>query len=302
MKKSISYLYNILLRRLQAVIFFSFFVLSAYAGEPEEVFVTLDWTVAETLIALGENPITMGDAKNYNRWNPVLPEPMQNLGIRLQPNPEQIAQPPLHLEPASLTFINSNFYRQATSQLKKHAKNVEVIDFYQEGDAWVNVINATKRIAELINKPDAFELLLNQYSHTINTIAPLVKPYLDRPIALVQFIDSRHLRIYAQNSPCGHVLGQLGFKNAWQGTHNYWGFETIEVTQLSQLPKNSRFVVIKPLPTNVALAIKYNVLWKKLDMARDPVILPALWTFGGIPSAQRFAEALANGLIHGGEG
>lgn len=124
---------------------------------------------------------------------------------------------------------------------------------------------------------------------------------MERPIALVQFIDTRHLRIYAANSPFGAVLSQLGFHNAWSGSQNAWGFETIDVTQLAKLAPNSRLVVVKPYPANIGSALRYNTLWQHLAMAKDPLILPAVWTFGGIPSAQRFAEMFANGLLHGGE-
>lgn len=292
---------------IQAVIFSSLFTLSASANEPisqpKERFATLDWTIAETLTALGEKPIIVGDAKDYNRWvkDASLPKHIQDLEIHLEANPTQIGRISSSLKGKSFTFINSSLYAQATPLLKKQAQKVEVIRFFHEGDAWINIINATKRISEIIHKPEAFEILLTQYSHTINKISPLMEPYLSRPVALVQFIDSSHLRIYAQNSHFGSVLKQLGFKNAWQGSYNHWGFETIEVSQLSQLDKNSRIVVIKPYPSNVAMAMKYNVLWQKLDMARDPLVLPEIWTLGGIPSAQRFAEAFAHALIYGGE-
>ena len=198
-------------------------------------------------------------------------------------------------------FINSGFYIQTIVLLQKYTKKNEKIDFDKKGESWTSVLNVTRQITNTINKPEAFNVLLQQYLQKIKEITPLVKPYIARPIALVQFIDSRHLRIYATNSPFGQVLSQLGFKNAWHNSKHSWGFETIEVAQLAELPKNSRFVVIKPYPENVARAIKYNVLWQKLDMARDPLILPAIWTFGGIPSAKRFAESFANGLVHGGD-
>lgn len=59
--------------------------------------------------------------------------------------------------------------------------------------------------------------------------------------------------------------------------------------------------MVKPYPANIGSALHYNTLWQHLAMAKDPLILPAVWTFGGIPSAQRFAEILAKGLLHGGE-
>lgn len=50
---------------LQAVTFSLFFANPLFAGEPQRSLATLDWTVAETLIALDEQPKAVGDAKNY---------------------------------------------------------------------------------------------------------------------------------------------------------------------------------------------------------------------------------------------
>lgn len=287
---------------LQAVTFSLFFANFTQAGEPQKGFATLDWTVAETLLALGEPPLAIGDVLSYQVWvsEPKLPSGTIDLGVRMQPNPEQIylLSRLLHAQP--LHFINTSFYASAMPQLEKFAK-VDLVDFYQAGEAWQNILRATQQVAALIGKPEAARALEQQFLQKIAQIRPLVAPFSDRPIALVQFIDSRHLRIYAKNSPFGEVLNQLGFENAWQGSHNIWGFETISVTQLASLPQNLRFVVVKPYPSNIKNALQYNSLWQRLAMAEDPLILPAIWTFGAIPSAQRFAEALAYALRHGGE-
>lgn len=293
---------NMIIRILQGVIFSLFFANYAQAGETQKAFATLDWTVAETLLALGETPQAVGDVVSYQRWvsEPKLPADTMDLGIRMQPNPEQIYLLSNSLNGRSLHFINSSFYATTTPQLVKFA-SVDLVDFYKDGDAWQNVLTATREVAQLIGKPYAAEELERQFLQKIDAIRPLVVPFTDRPIALVQFIDSRHLRIYAANSPFGWVLQQLGFENAWQGSHNNWGFETISVTQLAALPQNLRFVVVKPYPSNIKNALQYNTLWQRLAMAKDPLILPAIWTFGAIPSAQRFAETLANALQNGGE-
>lgn len=288
---------------LQAVIFSLFFANSLFAGEGQKRIATLDWTVAETLIALGEEPIAVGDVESYKKWvkEPVLSPSVRDLGIRLQPNPEQLLMLTNHLEAQPLHFINSGFYASATPLLSQFTRQIDIVDFYREGDAWQNVLEASEKVARLIGKPEAFKRLHQSYLQKITEIRPLVQPYADRPIILVQFIDSRHLRIYGKNSPFGAVLSHLGFENSWDGSQNNWGFTVIDLTQLTKLPKNSRFIIVKPYPANIASALKYNIIWQKLEMAKDPLILPEVWTFGGIPSAERFAEMLANGLLNGGE-
>ncbi|KMK50705.1 iron ABC transporter substrate-binding protein [[Actinobacillus] muris] len=288
-----------LFKLLQAVLCSLFFANPLFAT-PKAV-ATLDWTVAETLLALGETPVAVGDKPSYQVWvaEPALPPEVVDLGVRLQPNPEQIFNVAQQY-PQGLIFINSGFYQQAHSTLAKVA-DVATVDFYQQGEAWQNVLTATKQVATLIGKPHTFDTLHQRYLQKIETIRPLVAPFAERPIALVQFSDSRHLRIYAENSLFGAVLSQLGFQNAWQGSHNQWGFEWIDVTQLAKLPKNSRLVVVKPYPTNLGSALQHNTLWQHLALANDPVILPPIWTFGGLPAAERFAHAFSQALQTGGE-
>ena len=257
-------------------------------------FATLDWTVAETLLAVG-------DVQSYQRWvgEPSLPADTLDLGVRLQPNPEQI----WHLQKLLKNrphFINTRFYAAVAPLLEKNAQ-VDWVDFYREGDAWQNVTNATQEVAALINQPERATQLLQQYQQQIAELRAQAAPFQHRPLLLVQFIDTRHLRIYAPNSLLGAVLQQLGLRNGWQGSHNIWGFETIEVTKLAKLPADSRLVVIKPYPANIQTALAHNTLWQHLELAKDPLILPAVWTFGGIPSAQRFANELVKALQNGGE-
>lgn len=272
------------------------------ADEPQRGFATLDWTVAETLIALGEAPLAVGDAAHYAIWvgEPKLPADILDLGVRLQPNPEQIWRLAQSPQAQPLIFINTGFYAQTATMLRRFGQ-VHQVDFAKEDEAWQNVVNATQQVAQLIGKPQAAEALLQRYWQKIREITPAVAPFTARPVALVQFIDSRHLRIYGKNSLFGAVLTQLGVENAWQEAVNSWGFSTIEVTQLASLPPQSRFVVIKPYPANIQHALAHNTLWQKLAMAQDPLILPSIWTFGAIPSAQRFAEAFAHALQQGGE-
>ena len=150
---------------LQTVTFSLFFANPLSAGEPQRAWATLDWTVAETLIALDEQPKAVGDAKNYKVWvsEPKLPENTLDLGIRLQPNPEQLWQLSTQLDAQPLLFINSSFYASATPMLEKFGK-VHLVDFYKEGDAWQNVVEATQQIADIIEKPEQAEQLLNNLS------------------------------------------------------------------------------------------------------------------------------------------
>ena len=276
--------------------------LQVSAGESQAGYATVDWSVAETLIALGEAPLAVGDVKSYQTWviEPALPKNTVDLGVRLQPNFELISTLSHSLNAQPLTFIHSNFYAALNEKLSAYGK-VYNVAFYKEGHAWHNVMAATQQIGKIIGKPQAVQTLLENYQKKIAEYRPHLMPFTDRPVALVQFIDTRHLRIYGENSLLGAVIRQLGFQNAYSHNVNYWGFQNIEITELAKLPQNTRFVVIKPYPNNIASALTHNTLWQHLPMAKEPLILPAVWTFGALPSAERFITVFANGLLQGGE-
>ena len=164
---------------------------------------------------------------------------------------------PHFVDAQPLTFIHSAFYAALNDKLAPYG-NVYNVEFYKAGNAWENVVAATQEIGRIIDKPEAVQKLLENYSQDIAKYQPLLQPFTDRPVALVQFIDTRHLRIYGENSLLGAVIQQLGFKNAYLPEVNYWGFQNIEITELAKLPKNTRFVVIKPYPHNIAAALTHN--------------------------------------------
>ncbi|MFQ1047385.1 iron-siderophore ABC transporter substrate-binding protein [Avibacterium paragallinarum] len=253
---------------------------------------TLDWTVAETLLGLGVSPVAVGDKQSYQNWvsEPALPQSAVDLGTRLQPNKELLAQ----LEIAH--FPNGDMYfatAQANLPYLSPVKAVERVNFYQAGDFWQNQLNATRQLAQ--NVGVAPQPLISETEAIFAAHKAQLAPFQPRPLLIVQFIDARHLRVYGEQSLPGAVLSHLGLQNAWQQAVNLWGFSQISLNQLAQFP-NAKLVVIKPYPQNVPTELANNSLWKQLPLAKDPLILPAIWTFGALPSAQRLAVALSQGL------
>lgn len=265
------------------------FVLERGASASPQV-ATLDWTVAETLLALGVQPIGVGDIPRYQTWvqEPALRHSI-DLGLRLQPNLEQIKQLPIQF------FINTSMYTAVTEQLLPFTP-VHRVDFYQEGNTWQNILHATRQIATLIGRSQQAEALIQQVEQQFMHQKARMQSFAQRPIAIVQFDDARHLRIYTSQSLLGEVLTQLGLSNAWQEKGNLWGTTSIDISQLAQLPQNTRLVVVKPYPANVPDDLTYNTLWNHLPFTHDVVVLPSVWTFGGVVSAQRFGQMLLEGL------
>ena len=67
-------------------------LLVAVQAEPR--IATVDWTIAETLLALGVTPAGMGDMSSYRAWvkAPAMPPSVVDLGLRAQPNRELLAE------------------------------------------------------------------------------------------------------------------------------------------------------------------------------------------------------------------
>ncbi|AUZ04970.2 ferrichrome ABC transporter substrate-binding protein [Vitreoscilla sp. C1] len=255
--------------------------------------ISSDWAIVETLVAMGHAPIGVGDKRAYQRWvaQPALPPSTVDIGLRAQPNLELIRQ----LRPDLV--VNSSWFMQLQARAIPNAKSVSIDFFTSQGIEWHHSVAQTRALGKLIGQPAAETLIqqaMQQFSHQSKQLAPHAK----RPYAIVQFIDARHLRIYGNNSMYGQALTQLRLRNAWNMPTNAWGFSQIDLLQLSKLPANTRLIVVHPHPANVAQQLQKSALWQRLPYSRsvNQIVLPAVWSFGALPSMQRFGNELTASL------
>lgn len=256
--------------------------------------ITTDWTIAETLLALQAPLVGIGDKKEYATWvsEPVLNDDVIDLGLRSQPNLEVIT----NLKPTLL--INSTW---SQNLIPKELISIDLaaIDFYtNDGISWLHTVQTTEKLAQLVNKTVQAQILIKQTEKQFSDNAQRLKTIPHTPYAVVQFIDSRQLRIYGANSLYGVVLAKLNLNNAWQHTSNAWGFNQVSLIDLANLPQNTQLIIVKPYPANVHKLLEKNVLWQTLPFSQQDHhhILPATWGFGALPSMQRFSDSLTNAL------
>ena len=257
--------------------------------------ITVDWTIAETLVALGVPPVGVGDKTAYQRWvkEPQLPSSTVDLGSRAQPNIELIRD----LKPDMM--INSSWWSLQLKSDPSNAMQFKSLNLYpEEGVSWQQTLIGTKELGQLINKPQAAEALIQSTEQQFKQQQQQLAGFRDRPIAIVQFIDSRHLRIYGRNSLFDVVLQQLKLKNAWTAKTNTWGVNNIDLTQLAKLPPNTILVVVHPHPYTIYHQLQKSLLWQKLPFSQpsNTVVVPAVWSFGGLPAMRRFGNVLTLGL------
>ncbi|MCW4149321.1 ABC transporter substrate-binding protein [Halomonas sp. 18H] len=252
---------------------------------------TLDWTLAETLQALGTPPAAVAQIEAYHDWvgEPRLPESVSDLGLRNQPNLELLAD----LDPDRI--LTSAMFANLTPRLSRIAP-VENFSLYSPGqDTWKEMRQLTRGVAAVVDRPEAAEQLI---SDTEARLVELQRTLPDdvAPLLVVQFMDARHVRVFGDNGLYQAIMKRLGLENAWPGDTNAWGFSLVGLEELADL--DARLVVVEPYPAGVRDALAQSGLWQglKRQSQGEPLVLPPVWSFGALPSAQRFAEQLTTAL------
>lgn len=255
--------------------------------------VVMDWTMLETLIALGYPPVAAADLEGYRTWveAPRLPEDLVDIGMRNQPSLELLGQ----LQPDH--FLVAPLFARLEPLLSRIAP-VELIPLYTgQGDLWQALRDFTRSLARHTPEPAAADMLIQRVEERLQAVAQDLPDDVP-PLLVVQFMDNRHVRVFGENSLYSAVLDRLQIGTAWQGSTNAWGFSLVGIEALADegnlAPGPVRVVVVEPLPQGLKARMEEPGLWQSLpSVARGDVIyLPPSWSFGGLPSAQRFAELL----------
>ncbi|MFO7647638.1 iron-siderophore ABC transporter substrate-binding protein [Halomonas campaniensis] len=252
---------------------------------------TLDWTLAETLVALGVTPVGIAQVDAYHAWvgAPRLPEATTDLGLRSQPNLELLA----NLAPDHLLI--SPMFANLAPRLS-HIAPVTTLTLYTPSrETWPQLRDLTHEVGRLAEREAAAERLI---AETEARLADLQQRLPKRvpPLLVVQFMDERHVRVFGEGGLYQAVMARLGLENAWRGETNAWGFSLVSLEQLAGL--EARLVVVEPYPVGVEAALADSGLWQQQPSVRDDslITLPPVWSFGALPSAIRFADHLVAAL------
>lgn len=265
---------------------------SALAESPRVI--TSDWATAETLVTMGYPPIGLGDKRMYQNWvkTPPMPEQTLDVGLRFQPNLERLYQ----IKPDM--FIQTDWFTHLKPQFAQIAPVYEVAFANAEGIDYAILVSGTRKVGEIINAKTAAEQLITQTNTQLAEQKSMLVPFNNRPLAIVQFVDARHLRIYGQTSLYQATLNELGLENAWNGESNKWGFANIALADLAKLPPETLLIIVKPHPLGLRSDLEKSLLWQSLPFSKSEnyrVFEPS-WSYGALPSIQRFAEQLATKL------
>ncbi|WP_440996321.1 iron-siderophore ABC transporter substrate-binding protein [Arhodomonas sp. SL1] len=262
-------------------------------GQPPRI-ATLDWTIAETLLALDVTPVGLAQPAAYRDWvgEPRLPGDVKDLGLRSQPSMERLAA----LEPDRILI--SPMFSHLEPRLSRIAPVTEIGLYAPDAPVWDGLSRLTRRVGALVGRSRAAAALIERTEAVVAAQRERLRE-IRRPLLVVQFMDPRHVRVFGEDSLYGAVIVRLGLDNAWGGATNRWGFALVGLEAL--IKYDARLVVVEPMPVGVDAALQDSALWRQLPGVADGSVvrLPPVWSFGGPHAAARFARVLTAGLTRG---
>jgi ABC-type Fe3+-hydroxamate transport system substrate-binding protein len=254
---------------------------------------SLDWALAETMLALGHKPIAIVDAASWSKFvvEPPLPPGIADLGLSTEVNFELLAA----LRPDLI--LTSPFVQELEPALRRIGETIEISVFEKSAVPFAQQELLTRTLGERLGRNEAAEAFLagaekqfDSYRARIGVLNPL-------PVLLANFMDARHVRIYGGSGLYQNVLERIGVANAWTGETNYWGYSTVGIERLAT-NQNLRLIAFEPVPADTYPTLNRSPLWSQLPFVKagQVSVLPPVLMFGALPSALRFARLLVEHL------
>lgn len=262
----------------------------------EQRIIVPDWSSVETLITLHGPLVGVAEKSSYNMWvvSPHIPDTIVDMGLRGQPNIELVNA----LRPTLM--INSTFLQGFLPPIFSSIPTKEINFSTSKGGSWDQILLSTHELGQVIGHPERADQLVLQTEQLLANQQQQLASLKDRPMIIVQFIDARSVRIFGANSLYGIVLNKLGLKNAWTQSTESWGFSTIPLTDLINLPKNTMMIIVKPNPVTVRRQLSHSAIWQHLPVSlpENHRAIPSTWLFGGLPAIQHFSTNVTDALLY----
>lgn len=265
----------------------------ARAGDANVV--SLDYGLASTMLALGSVPRAIASLRNWSEWvvEPAMPSGVVDIGTTAEINLEVLTS----LRPSLI--LTTPFLAALDEKLSRIAP-VEIFTVYAEnGEALDRSYAETLRLGAMIGRQREAEAYLARADATFGRLRDRMKGLSTRPVAVINFIDQRHARIYGGPGLYGGAMRRIGIENAWKGEASYWGFQTIGLEQLAELDEEAHLVVVSPLlPPDVLTRLSESPLWTSLPFVRRQRIsvVPGVLMFGMVQEALRFSTLMVGVL------
>jgi iron complex transport system substrate-binding protein len=267
--------------------------------------VALEWEAVENVLALGVDPVGVGDGDIYRDWvaaGKAIPEGTESVGTRTEPSVEKVASLEPDLIVAGTTAAETNL-----EQFEKIAPVVVFDIAPKPGDdatEWERMEAEVDRLGTLLGKEDeADELLADMEASLEEQAARIAEAGVqgDR-VALVQaYTDGKpSARLFDDGALLVEVLRRIGLENAYAGEPQQWGITTVGLEGLRQVADADWLLTLTLAEDDPFLDTwSKNPAYQAFPVAKADRIVPVggdTWTWGGPLSvslaAERFADAV----------
>ena len=255
----------------------------------------LSWGLAELLTEIDIPMVGVAEADAYQTWvvNPALPDGIQNLGMRNEPNLELLAA----LEPDLI--LATDLQAQLMPQLARIAPTAFFEAFTHTHD------NAAASRADLLTLARAFskgaqaEKRLGELDAQLAAAGDRVRAafFGDVPPVLpIRLLTPTSLRLHGTNSMMMAALEAMGLTHADPGPNSNWGFRQLRVSDLAQY-EQALIVHVDLFPQHDELFS--SPLWQAMPFVQSDRFATAdpAWTFGGVFSLGYLGDTLADALV-----
>lgn len=270
-----------------------------FTETPKRV-VVLEWSLAESVLSLGVQPVGVADIKGYHKWvkaGPDFNSDVVDVGTRQEPNLETISS----LKP---DLILTEDYRSDYDQLKAIAPTIVFNSQLEENQKspYNYMVNSFQTIAKVLNKTKEGDAVLAHMKDSFDKAKQKLKDAGKEGASFVvtqawSDQNAATMRLFTDNSMAAEVMKQIGLNNAFKpAKFQPDGFETVSVEALPQVQDANFFYVVQDDDNVFEKQLKDNAVWKGLKFVKEGRTYPLggdMWLFGGPESA----ELLANKIV-----
>ena len=263
--------------------------------------VALEWVYVENLLALGIQPVGIADVKGYKNFvniKPQLADSTVDVGTRTEPSLEAIAK----LKPDLILGVEQR--HQETYNLLKSIAPTFLFNPYPSANS-ANQLEEMQqtflKIAKTVNREDAGKLVLQEMQQTFDKARKEINNLkkAESKFVLGQLSDSgSQMRLFTDNAMAVQILNKIGLENAFEGTFDAFGFNTVWVEALPKV-EDANFIYITADNNAYWQNLQNNPVWKGLKFVQENRAYPIeadTWVFGGPLSAQLLVEKVVAAL------
>lgn len=276
-------------------------------GTPNRI-VSLEWTYAENLLALGVQPVGVADLDGFDQWVNIdkeFDDSVKDVGTRQEPNLEAISR----LNPDLIIAVKFR-HEQYLDKLKEIAPVVTFAPYGEEAiqDHYQNMIDELDTVAKIVNKEDEAEQAVTDLNNFVDKQKQRV---VDAGLEGSKYVATQAytaqntpiIRLFTGNSIVAKLMSNLGFENAYQSDKiEKYGYSEVGVETLQNFQdEDLQFLYIVQEDDNIFdNQLKGKAVWENLSFVKSGNThqLPGdTWTFGGVLSAEVLTKQLVDAMV-----